>query len=543
MTRCAECDEVVAVMDEDGDETEALVEGAVEFDFQNRHYAYCPGCIAYGEGFVTDFQGTRVPFDQRDIYYYYDGDSINCNYSLRQYQYPAVPDEGDFTCTRCGGAFYGDGIVTEDTEVHYCRHCAENYCRYEEDPEDDESGRWFQHPRGRQEPAASRRSPSLTGEHWDTFPGVETSRFLSTPLVGIEFEHAPVRPHLPVVETSLFKHIITQPGNVDLMTNHSDGSIAQMSGYTSSEIVTFPSSGDRLNHVISEFYRPFAEGAFSPGPEHPSCGFHVHVGSRFLFKIKGGVRTRDLTLEFRRAAKALLAGINKMCREYISSTRRANSFCSSLPGVRDKDMRLSGADTMVEVYGCNGYPSVAVRTLGTIEFRLWPSSNSIRNTKARVELSQKLINYYDFCFMDADGGLCLDQTRIKELSTLQGLCRGGERKKLAQALGDLLTLSPEAVATLEAMSDRFSPFTGKKTFFKFSDLQVTSMVEEDSLASSENTSPDGVEIVDVGDTTVSGESRNSGDIYISLGEAVRVYPSTNQGAHAEATKSYAKGER
>lgn len=535
MKHCSDCGDPVM-----NEETQELIEGAVEFDYLGIHYQYCANCIEDGS-MRTDYLGTMVPAGCVDMRAYYDGGSSRDHSGRHYYQYPARPDD-TFGCARCGDNFYGSPIITEDTAEDFCQHCAENYCRYEGDGEED--GRWYRHPEGRVPGRPSRLSAGSSVGGWHPFPGVETSRFLSAPLVGIEFEHAPVRPNDPLTTSdSLFKHITAQSNNEDRMVVHSDGSIAQMSGYGASEIVTFPASGDQLDHIINEFYRPFSDGTFSPGPEHFSCGFHVHVGSRFLSKIKAGLTCRDFDRATREEAKSLLVAINKMCREYISSTRRANSFCSSQPAVREKDTSLSGSNTMIDIYGHGSYPSVAVRTLGTIEFRLWPSSNSIRNTKARIELSQKLINYYDSCFINTEGKIRLDQPQATALSELQRLCRGGERKRLASALGSLLSLSPECVASLEAMSERFSPFTSKKTFFKFSDLQVASMSDEDSLASADNAIPEGLTITDVGDTTISGGSRGDGDVYISLAEAIKVYPSSNVGAHAEATRDYAKGDR
>ncbi len=508
-----------------------------ETQYGDETFAYC--ALHWSTDVFHTANDRHIPSQYEDRITYWDGGSCMRHAGGVYYQWPDHPDES-WRCDSCSCAFYGEGVYLEDDEETVCLRCAEEHCCRDGDD-------WYRRdPDGpTHEPAPRRPADSTASVNgFPIFKGEATDQFMAQPLVGIEFEHAPVRYKGASTDSNaLFDNIRSRGSNYEHITCHSDGSIANMSGYSSKEIVTMPASGDKLEFVINEFYRPFAEGVFTPGPEHHTCGFHVHVGSRFLFMIRGGTRFTQIPVDVKLAAKDMLRAMATIASEYVSSTRRSNQFCRDLPSVRDKSLEKAGTDTMIDIFGRTCYPSVAIRTIGTVEFRLWPSSNIIQNTKARVELSQRLVDYWDRCLMDGNDQPVLDAEAAKTLCDMANLCRGGERKKLTAALAGLLSLSDTATQTLSAMASRFSPFSHQKTTFRFSELQIASMKDEDSTVSTDYLQPDKFSCHSVGDTTMRGNIEGQGEEeFISFSKGIKCYPAQSKGEQVDAIMQFAKGE-
>lgn len=416
-------------------------------------------------------------------------------------------DEDTQYCGRCDESFYGSMTFITDDDAYWCTSCADNHahwCEVDEEyysdadnmpsNDDDEGGR-----------RSSRQNVETDNaiNGFAVFRGNPTPRFMAAPLVGIEFEHAPVRAgSRDSNNDALFLSVVN--GNDtdgkrwrEKFVLHGDGSIKYMEGYGSSEIVSMPASGDQLERIIRRFYQPFADGWFTPGPEHHSCGFHMHVASEYLFMMKRG--KVDENAKATSYPRALLAHIHKICNEFVSSSRRENSYCSSPPGIRDKNMGESGVTQMCRIFGKAGYPAVSVRSFGTIEFRIWPSSNSIRNTLARAELSQKLVAWWDSALVK-DGEFVYRPGAEEEVSAIANMCSCGKRRSVPDMLHSLLDLSPECLASLRSMSERFSPFSHGKTMFKFLPTQLMCLDSELTEAGLEP--PKFGDALHAGDTTV-----------------------------------------
>ena len=509
-------------------------------------YYMCNECWRNPEVVEVDDWDTRLPAAFRlERITVYDGESdIHQHQPRRVFNIPANQME-IFTCERCDNDFYGSSTWIQDLDSPWCQHCVNGHAHWDEDSEEyyQDRNNFPDHDRGeRPVPPRRQRSaemvPHIGGPH---------PMFLTEPMVGIEFEHAPVQEKDTHSDyTSLYDYIIT--GNYTpeihwstLFNIHSDGSIMSMNHHCSSEIITMPASGTILAAIIDRFYEPFAIGKFMPGPENHTCGFHIHVASKLLrFFIEGGTMADK---QQRISTKIMLINMATICKEFVSSTRRASQYCSTEPRLRDKGLGAPGTDAMAHVFGTGGYPSIAVRTFGTLEYRIWPSSNSIKNTKARAELSQKLTAFWDDALIAPGGAVGVNREKQMELQRIALMCVGGERLKVPAELQTLLHLSDEATSVLTKLSQRFNPFSGKQTHFRFTDYQVRCIKDEHSAAGMDFIIPDGETVNHIGDTTAnsSGTSTSTGE-YLTFGEAIKCYPANQTGKMPELIVALAKGE-
>lgn len=512
----------------------------VYLEFEGEDYNFCQPCSE--NEIVECFDGIRAP--SSEAYIAYDGNSQRQRHNplyFRQNHLGGIVQ----TCSRCDYDFYNGltAILVSDETV--CAHCARESYYLGDDglyyPNADEyqlvqAGR---HGATRAVDVASDTGRAET-EGYRSFVGEPCVRYLASPLVGIEFEHAPVtnvgRGASPTLYHQI-ERILSDSGRSRRIAAHSDGSIEQRDGYEAREIVTMPASGSELDFVINAFYRPFADKLFAPGPENPKCGFHMHVGSRYIYAARS-VNKALIPADVVKASKEMLLTMMHICREFISSSRRANRFCMTPPAVRSKDTRRDINGTLCAVFSTGDYPSVAVRTIGTIEFRLWPSSNSILFTKARAELSQKMVDYFDRCLLSHDNKFSLDADMTERFLKISELCRGGERRQLVERLISVFGISEKSARDLQRMHEKFNPFTYKKTLFKFTDTQIRSMVDEDTTNSSEYlTIEDLASRESVGDTLISGVDKSgSRQHYISFGEGLKCYGNSGEDVHTPAQR-------
>ena len=505
---------------------------------------------------TSDWRGITMPNALVDHIVAYDADSSNAQAT------PQIFFESDshntFECCHCNHQFYGDGIQIQDWDDYACLHCADIECYY-----DDNTGNYYSSETAANE-ANDGHDNRGNGDYGnDTlsrqeqvrrYLGAATNRYLQDYTIGVEFEHAPNRGLPGCTASSLFHEIIEmQPRTAPcgeiyshLFTVHGDGSIAQFSGYSAAEVVTSAVSGSRIDTVIDRFYEPFARGTYAPGPEHHSCGFHVHVESKYLMWIKrnASVVVRDATSENRNKVLASLVHIHTICNNFISQERRNNHFCNASPAMRDKNMGEPGTHGLIHIFGRSGYPGIAIRSIGTIEFRIWPSTNSKKYMKARVELSQKLTQLFDHIYM-AEGSPFTDDVREifrNRLMQVAEKCKPATQTQVVSELSELLDLSSETVESLIHISSRFHPFSHGKTHFKFNDRQLACLREESAMANQDivmPADPSKEHNPTIQDTTVS--FGNGMDVYLTLTGAPKCYPPTNESA-LNFQKQYAKGD-
>jgi hypothetical protein len=186
---------------------------------------------------------------------------------------------------------------------------------------------------------------------------------------------------------------------------------------------------------------------------------------------------------------------------------------------------------------------VAVRSFATLEYRLWPSSNSLNYTKARAELSQKLTRYFDEALTEGTF-VKINEEAIEALGEIAENCRGGVRSSVPSKLRALLHLSDPCFKSLCEMHEKFNPYSYGKTTFKFSPHQTSTMIEEDTEANIECTIPSKAERIRAFDTTVTThpEEVRGDKLFVGWGKNVPCYPATGDGEQAELITKYAKGE-
>lgn len=526
MTKCHFCNEEI------GGEIHTLFHSGEQLQF-------CIHCDNEGN-IATSWTGRRAPARVDSLVAAFDGTACGWHRGEREYLDSEVDGEVVWECRECGDLYYGEPRSV-DSECNYCEYCCEaNYYHYD--------GGWhFDECDDDVSPCLASESDTVSG--YQKYAGDETERFLSDYYVGIEFEHAPVRTGTRFCDDSGALFCEINGGSSDVsgtFTEHYDGSIAKLSGYAAREIVSSPMSGHLIDSVINEFYRPFATGKFSPGPEHPTCGFHMHVGSNLINNIRQ-FGSDQVASAKRIAVKNALGDIARICSEFVSSARRKNMYCNGRVSVREKELNISGSGALRDMFGVDSYPSVAVRSIGTIEFRLWPSSNSIRYTKARAELSQKLIAYFDSCFVLTRDKLEINNGMADALGGIANLCAPVLRADVVAKLSALIGLSQRTTDDLQKMQAKFNPFTFKTTHFKLSDAQIMCLDDEPSEASAEYISPEPVNYA--GDTLSAADLVDDDDgegyskkLYVSFKSGVRCYPATGEGEQLEAVTALAKGD-
>lgn len=504
-------------------------------DYDESIYELCMPCAENGE-IVTTLDGVTAP--RSSVYIAYDAESEIQNHDPQYFHYWQQEDGEIHQCDVCGNEFYGSLIHIEAVDEYLCTACAIRHRYHAPDNLWYPSRASYARSLTNTVPApyeAGSDSARASGEGYEAFAGPASARYLESPMVGIEFEHAPVKAVGRGTQQTLYRQIeriLADGGRSGRIVAHSDGSIEQRDGYGAMEIVTMPASGIELDTVINAFYKPFADRLFAPGPENPKCGFHMHVGSRYIYTAKQHP-SECIPRDVADKSRAMLTAMMHICREFISSSRRANRFCSTPPALRLKDTRRDIHGTLRGLFGTGDYPSVAVRSIGTIEFRLWPSSNSILFTKARAELSQKMVGYYDRCLLAADGSFSLDDEMAERFTKIQELCRGGERRQLVERLISVFGISEKSAKDLQRMHEKFNPFTYKKTMFKFTDIQIRSMTDEDTTNSSDYLTIEDLAMREsVGDTVITGiDKKGVRQHYISFGEGIKCYGESDEIVH------------
>jgi hypothetical protein len=464
-------------------------------------------------------------------------------------------EDGMFDCDRCGGQFYGDYDFISDDEECWCRACANEYahlCWNGQYYHDMDSFPNRPAPRPTlvrniyEEDTPSRSRAIRMG--YPIYEGEGSDRFLAHPTVGIEFEHAPVQERAQNTSNDgLFltiargKYSPSIPWS-NLFKIHGDGSIANMDNHGSAEIVSMPASGVILEAVINRFYEPFANGTFTPGPEHHTCGFHMHVESRLLEYMDKTGDSMSINNEYKTASRNLLQNMINICDEFVSSTRRKSKFCVSKAGMRDKGTGTVGASLMGAIFGMGSYPAIAVRSIATLEYRLWPSSNSIKNTVARAELSQKLTKLFDEALFDGTSNR-IDKDKVELIANIASMCVGGTRIGIPAKLQEILGLSSATTESLEKLSARFNPYSGKKTHFHFSEYQIRCIKNEKSEDAADFVMPPEGGVNHVGDTTAYVGKLGGLGNYLTFGECIKCYPASTEGEMPRLVAALAKGEQ
>jgi hypothetical protein len=155
------------------------------------------------------------------------------------------------------------------------------------------------------------------------------------------------------------------------------------------EIVTAPIMGAAVPQAIDNVFRASKKFKFSV--ENIQAGMHIHVDARDLYESI--LEDTRLTPKQNWANLILyLNGWMDVCKKIVSKRRANNFYCCAPAGLRSEFNRqllrhASGA------IANTGYAGIALR-MKTLEFRLWPSSNSKENILARAELSSAIVTKF-----------------------------------------------------------------------------------------------------------------------------------------------------
>jgi hypothetical protein len=176
------------------------------------------------------------------------------------------------------------------------------------------------------------------------------------------------------------------------------------------EYVTPALLGEDVTGCLEAIYRELRIRKLSI--EHILAGAHIHVDSRDIYRRfiqyynvmfrkmylakEQGARIEiisrgrsDLETEYFAPFKEYFRKCLMVCRLFISERRRTNTYCRESFGIRNTQASWL---TSTEYPGQN-YCGIAIRT-DTLEFRIWPSTNSLKNHIARAELSCKMVDFF-----------------------------------------------------------------------------------------------------------------------------------------------------
>ena len=212
--------------------------------------------------------------------------------------------------------------------------------------------------------------------------GIPSERF-SMRCVGYEFEW-----HDGAKNVDMQLEMLTKYPSFGM---DEDGSIRSESGL---EYVTSRMGGSCIDEVVREMYALAKK--FKVNTQHPSCGLHIHVDTRDMYRELNALWSTTLNSDARLAKKyesnfvAYGDAMVKLCRKFVLPNRVDNQFCYGGFALRAKSGHTHPSFKTRNLKRIN-YPAIAVREQ-TIEFRLWPSTLDREFVIARTELSQKLID-------------------------------------------------------------------------------------------------------------------------------------------------------
>lgn len=221
-------------------------------------------------------------------------------------------------------------------------------------------------------------------QHHEGMPTLRFPRY-----VGLEIETGPWDRNTVVNGRTLSKDALAMGHRIDI---HGDGSLEHTRdehrcGW---EIVTPPVTGRAVTTYMRFIYNSARKYGFSI--ENILAGAHVHVDARDLYCYLGRNLGESSTV-FLLMSKYFEACID-VCMMFVSRRRRTNSYCNARFGIRSEAQPY--ISKRHSSFKGHGYCGIAIRGK-TLEFRIWPSTNSMRNHLARVELSCKMVHALATC--------------------------------------------------------------------------------------------------------------------------------------------------
>ena len=273
---------------------------------------------------------------------------------------------------------------------------------------------------------------------------------------------------------------------------HEDGSL----GDDALEFVTNPLGGHHIQNEVLQFYKMC--GDYGVETQDKSAGMHIHIGCSDIYELIGGHQNKTWTegsandLVERHIMSGSLESQGSDCpyvrvdsdevklinhsdvpeetmvmmgnafvniaRCFINKTRSLNTYCRSPFGFRDKGSKSE----VLKKTNDYTYPAIAMRNLKTMEFRLYPSTTSVNYALARIELSQKLVEYMALSMVKYQDAYAQgitetsmpDVFKLLRLSSVINHANQSYPTNMVDKLGDMIGLSTEARTHLHFLYNR-----------------------------------------------------------------------------------------
>jgi hypothetical protein len=271
---------------------------------------------------------------------------------------------------------------------------------------------------------------------------------------------------------------------------HEDGSL----GDDALEFVTNPIGGHYIQNQVLEFYKLCNDWGVET--QDKSAGMHIHIGCADIYELIGGHQNKTWTdgsandlverhimagsLESRGSDcpyEKIASGEVKIMmgnafvnitRCFINKSRSVNNYCRSPFGFRDKGSKSEVLKKTTDYT----YPAIALRNLKTMEFRLYPSTTSVNYALARIELSQKLVEfmalnmvkYQDAYAQGITETAMPDVFKMLHLSSMINHADEVYPINMVDKLGDMIGLSTEARTHLQFLYTRSHLNSASSTF-------------------------------------------------------------------------------
>lgn len=283
---------------------------------------------------------------------------------------------------------------------------------------------------------------------------------------------------------------------------HEDGSL----GDDALEFVTNPLGGHHIQNEVLQFYKMC--GDYGVETQDKSAGMHIHIGCSDIYELIGGHQNKTWTegsandLVERHIMAGSLESQGSDCpyvrvdsdevklinhsdvpeetmvmmgnafvniaRCFINKTRSLNTYCRSPFGFRDKGSKSE----VLKKTNDYTYPAIAMRNLKTMEFRLYPSTTSVNYALARIELSQKLVEYmainmvkYQYAYAQGITETSMpDVFKLLRLSSVINHANESYPTNMVDKLGDMIGLSTEARTHLQFLYTRSHLKSASSTF-------------------------------------------------------------------------------
>jgi hypothetical protein len=295
--------------------------------------------------------------------------------------------------------------------------------------------------------------------------------------VGIEFETGPGSSNAKDKDAFLNERC---SDGIHVWNIHGDGSL--MGG--ACEITTPPVGGKAIPMAVDAMFALAKKAGFMI--ENRQAGMHVHTDITDLFEVMLPVRMKygqgdkeagKVYAKFANYMGTFGDAVSQISRQFVSSFRRHNQYCSGGFGIRS--WSVSGSDPLATyqskvgngrqamcLHMHNGY-SKRTKVTYTFENRIWPSSNSKDYTLARTELTQRAVDIFctlAIAFLKGEEG---SEKSIKDWTnalievapfvsmTDSGLYAPAFTVGIPDKVATLLSLSPQAVDALKKLHKRF----------------------------------------------------------------------------------------